>query len=63
MLVWCVVNMQDWRVTSMYWTVVLYVLDWCVTCTGLVCYMYWTGVLYVLDWCVVCTGLMCWSGV
>ena len=52
----------------------LYVLDWCVVCTGLVCCMYWTGVLYVLDWCVeyiywtgvlyvlnwcvVCTGLM-----
>ena len=35
----------------------LYVLDWCVVCTGLVCCMYWTGVLYALDWCVVCTGL------
>ena len=22
--------------------------DWCVVCTGLVCFMYWTGVLYVL---------------
>ena len=54
MLVWCVVNVQDWRVTSTYWTGVLYVLDWCVACTGLVC-MYWTDVLYVLDWCV---GLM-----
>ena len=44
----------------------LYVLDWCVVCTGLVCCMYWTGVLYVLDWCVVCTGLVCcmyWTGV
>ena len=41
----------------------LYVLDWCVACTGLVCYMYWTDVLYVLDWCVVCTGLVCWSSV
>ena len=28
----------------------LYVLDWYVVCTGLVCCMYWTGVLYVLDW-------------
>ena len=40
----------------------LYVLDWCVVCTGLVCCMYWTGVLYVLDWC---TGLVCcmyWTG-
>ena len=37
----------------------LYVLDWCVVCTGLVYCMYWTGVLYVLDWCVVCTGLVC----
>ena len=27
----------------------LYVLDWCVVCTGLVCCMHWTGVLYVLD--------------
>ena len=44
----------------------LYALDWCVVCTGLVCCMHWTGVLYVLDWCVVCTGLMCcmyWTGV
>ena len=44
----------------------LYVLDWCVVCTRLVCCMYWTGVLYVLDWCVVCTGLVCcmyWTGV
>ena len=32
----------------MYWTGVLYVLDWCVVCTGLVCCMYWTGVLYVI---------------
>ena len=35
----------------------LYVLDWCVVCTGLVCCMYWTGV--------VCTGLVCcmyWTG-
>ena len=50
----------------MYWTGVLHVLDWCVTCTRLVCCMYWTGVLYVLDWCVVCTGLVCcmyWTGV
>ena len=37
----------------------LYVLDWCVVCTRLMCCMYWTGELYVLDWCVVCTGLMC----
>ena len=36
----------------------LYVLDWCVVCTGLVCCMYWTGVLYVLDWCVACTRLV-----
>ena len=42
-----------------YWSGVLYVLDWCVVCTGLVCCMYWTGVLYVLDWYVVCTGLVC----
>ena len=44
----------------------VYVLDWCVVCTGLVCCMYWTDVLYVLDWCVVCTGLVCcmyWTGV
>ena len=27
----------------MYWTGVLYVLDWCLVCTGLVCCMYWTG--------------------
>ena len=26
----------------------LYVLDWCVVCTGLVCCMYWTGAVYVL---------------
>ena len=37
----------------------LYVLDWCVVCTGLVCCMYWTGVLYVLDWCVVCNSHTC----
>ena len=42
----------------MYWTGVFHVLDWCVACTGLVCFMYWTGVLYVLDWCVSCTGLV-----
>ena len=51
---------------SMCWTGVLYVLDWCVVCTGLVCCMYRTGVLYALDWCVVCTGLVCcmyWTGV
>ena len=35
------------------WAGVLYVLDWCVVCTGLVCCMHWTGalnalVLYVL---------------
>ena len=57
----------------MYWTGVLYVLDWCVVYTGLVCCMYltvccmyWTSVVYLLDWCVVCTGLMCcmyWTGV
>ena len=41
----------------------LYVLDWCVAYTGLVCYIYWTGMLYVLDWCVVCTGLMYWTSV
>ena len=44
----------------------LYVLDWCVVCTVLMCCMYWTGVLYVLDCCVVCTGLvrcMYWTGV
>ena len=49
-----------------YWTGVLYVLDWCVVCTGLVCCMHWTGVLYVLDWCVVCTELVCcmyWTSV
>ena len=34
-------------VCCMYWTGVLYVLDWCVVCTGLVCCMDWTGVLYV----------------
>ena len=34
----------------------LYVLDWCVVCTGLVC-CNWTGVLNAPDWCVVCTGL------
>ena len=53
-------------VCCMYWTGVLYVLDWCVVCTGLVCCMYWTGALYVLDWCVVCTELVCcmhWTGV
>ena len=63
MLVWCVISVQDWRVTSMYWTDVLYVLDWCVACTGLVCCMYWTGELHVLDWCVLCTGLVCCTGV
>ena len=45
---------------------VLYVLDWCVVCTGLVCCMYWTGVFHVLDTCVSCTGLVCfmyWAGV
>ena len=38
----------------------LYVLDWCVVCTGLVCCMYRTGVLYVVDLgrCVVWTGVM-----
>ena len=44
----------------------LYVLDLCVVCTGLVCCMYWTGVLHVLDWCVVWTRLaycMYWNGV
>ena len=41
----------------------LYVLDWCVACTGLMCCMYWTGVLYVLDWYVVYTGLVYWIGV
>ena len=49
----------------MYWADVLYVVDWCVVCTGLACCMYWTGVLYVLDWCVlnwfvVCSGLVCY---
>ena len=34
----------------------LYVLNWCVVCTELMCCMYWTGVLYVLDWCVVCNS-------
>ena len=58
-LVWCVVIVQDWHVTSMYWTGVLYVLNWCVACTGLVCCMYWTGVLYVLDWCIESFGQVC----
>ena len=69
MLVWCVVNVQDWRVTSMYWSGVLYVwtgvlhvLDWCVVCTGLVCCMYWT-VLYVLDWCVGLVYRKFWTSV
>ena len=35
--------------TGMFWTGVMYVLDWYVVCTGLVCYMYWTGVIYVQD--------------
>ena len=34
----------------------LYVLDWCVVCTGLcvglVYRKFWTSVFYVLDWCV-----------
>ena len=41
----------------MYWTGLLYVLDWCIVCTGLMCSMHWTGV---------CTGLVCcmyWTGV
>ena len=67
----CIVTFNDLcmllppSLLHMYWTGVLYVLDWCVVCTGLVCCMYWTGVLYVLDWCVVCTGLVCcmyWTG-
>ena len=28
--------------------VLLFVLDWYVECTGLMCCMYWTGVLYVI---------------
>ena len=43
----------------MYWTGVLYILDWCVVFTGLVCCVYWTDVLYVLGWCDSCTGLVC----
>ena len=31
----------------MYWSGVVYVLDWSVVYTGLVCCMYWTDVLYV----------------
>ena len=43
----------------MYWTDVLYmyILHWCVVCTGLVqCCLNWTGVMCVLDcmWC--CPG-------
>ena len=41
----------------------LYVLDWCVVCTGLVCCMYWTGILHVLDWCVGLVYRMFWTSV
>ena len=44
---WCVVHVHVYTCTGlvcgMYWTGVLYVLDWCVVCTGLLCCMYWTG--------------------
>ena len=45
-------NVHDWHVTSMYWTGVLYVLDWCIVHTGLMCCMYCAGMLHVLGWCV-----------
>ena len=58
----CVVCCMDWcdvicdvtccmlRTSCMYWTDVLYmyILHWCVICTGLVCCcIYWTGVMYI----------------
>ena len=64
-LVWCAGLMCLHVLTG-----VLYVLDWRVVCTGLVCCMYRIVVLYVLiwcaglmclhvlDWCAVCTGLI-----
>ena len=39
------------------------VQDWCVGCTGLVCWMYWTGVLDVLDWCVGLVYRKFWTSV
>ena len=41
----------------------MYVLVWCIRCTGLGV-LNWSGVMYVLDWwcivcTVVCTGLVC----
>ena len=40
----CVLGVLSGLVCCMYWTKVLYELDW--HCTGLV----YTGMLYVLDW-------------
>ena len=45
----CVLGVLSGLVYCMYWTKVLYELDW--HCTGLV----YTGMLYVLDW----AGLQC----
>ena len=36
----------------------MYVLVWCIICTGLVCCMCWTGDWYIVC-TVVCTGLVC----
>ena len=42
----------------------MYVLVWCIICTGLGV-LYWTGVMYVLDWGLVYSMYCCmyWTGV
>ena len=70
-LLWCIVlercvelDWLYWTVCFIYWTDLLYVLDW--YWTGVLYVLDWTGVLYVLGWCVDCTGLVCcmnWTGV
>ena len=64
-----------WCVGLVYCTDVLFILDWCVVCTGLVCcnvldsgLLYWTDVLVCYMYWIgaACTGLICcmyWSGV
>ena len=42
----------------------MYVLDWCIICTGLGV-LNWTGVMYVMDWGLVYSMYCCmyWTGV
>ena len=40
-----VVHVYAGLVCCMYWTGVLYVLDWCFVFTELVCWTHWTGIV------------------